>query len=631
MVLKIDNHPGSTALSSRILAEGLDLGEGHWSMDDGDFIWSEGRGDRNVLVRAETNGGPARDFVADQDVRAELNYGGGDYAVGRRVVFFIGGGRLWRQSLDGGPARPLTPSFGKAAAPALSREGRWIVYIHRDEDDVDRVAAVDAEGRYWPVVLSQADDFCASPAVSPDGQRLAWIAWNHPDQPWISSKLCLATLAEGPDGLPRVANVKAVAGGRGVSVCQPEFTPDGKSLLFVADDEGWGRLGALDLLTGWRRWLTTDAAEYGLPGWRQGQRRYAACADNRFVVAARGDRGFDRLVQVRLIDGHVQAIADLAAFTKISQITAAPRGARIAFVGSGPATPPRLVVYDFYTRQARVLARSERTDLDLSALAPCEAMKWETAGGETAHGLYYPPAGAGPASGRPPLVVLVHGGPTAQERAGWCPEAQFFATRGFAVLQVNYRGSTGYGRDYMTRLHLNWGRCDVEDVVSGARRLAEGGRVDFQRMAVLGASAGGFTVLAVMARHPEVFAAGVVIYGVCDLLDLAPKMPKFESRYLEWLLGPLPKASQIYRERSPLYHADAIRRPLAIFQGSADEVVPQAQAEAIVAALRHNGTPHIYHVYDGEGHGWRRNDTIEHYYSSVEDFLNRYVAQNGKE
>ena len=220
---------------------------------------------------------------------------------------------------------------------------------------------------------------------------------------------------------------------------------------------------------------------------------------------------------------------------------------------------------------------------------------------------------------------MIHGGPTSQARAGWNPQAQFFATRGYAVLLVNYRGSTGYGRDYMLKLRGNWGVCDVEDATSGVRHLADAGRIDPERTVIMGGSAGGFTVLQVMTQMPEAFTAGICLYGVANQFHLAAETHKFEAHYLDSLLGPLPEASRIYRERSPLYYADRIKRPLAIFQGEIDRVVPRQQSDLIVEALKRNGTPHVYHVYEGEGHGWRKRETIEHFYRAVEAFLREYV------
>jgi dipeptidyl aminopeptidase/acylaminoacyl peptidase len=286
-----------------------------------------------------------------------------------------------------------------------------------------------------------------------------------------------------------------------------------------------------------------------------------------------------------------------------------------------------VVVYDPGDDSVAVLARSASESVPATALSQPEPLSWATAGEETAHGIFYPPASERfEGAGAPPVVVLVHGGPTSQAKAKWDPAAQFLATRGYAVLQLNYRGSTGFGRDYMLRLRGNWGVCDVEDAVSAVRYLGDTGRVDSTKAVIMGGSAGGFTVLQAMIDAPDTFAAGVCMYGVANQFHLARETHKFEARYLDQLLGPLPDAASVYRARSPEYHADRIRKPLAVFQGEIDRVVPKAQSDAIVGALGRSGTPHVYHVYEGEGHGWRKSETVRHFWSAVDEFLQTHVV-----
>ena len=255
-----------------------------------------------------------------------------------------------------------------------------------------------------------------------------------------------------------------------------------------------------------------------------------------------------------------------------------------------------------------------------------QALTWRGVDEEEVHGLYYAPHSERYCGeGSPPLIVTVHGGPTSQVCAAYDARAQFFATRGIAVLDVNYRGSTGYGRNYMQRLYGNWGICDVEDALSGAEHLADRGLADRERLVIMGGSAGGFTVLQALVDHPGFFRAGICLYGVANQFSLAMETHKFEARYLDMLLGPLPAAADIYRQRSPVFHADKLVDPIAIFQGDVDKVVPRNQSDAIVESLRARNVPHEYHVYEGEGHGWRRPDTIEAFYTSVLGFLQQYV------
>jgi dipeptidyl aminopeptidase/acylaminoacyl peptidase len=608
------------------LAEGKRLDGVCWDSDGRTLVWLEGRSGKGVLV-AQTDDDAPRDLTAELNVRDEVGYVGGDFTVHGGYVYFVvrKTGRIFRQPLAGGEAQPITPEFGQASSPAVSPDGQWVAYVHHDEGE-DRLAVVDAAGSRWPQILAAGHDFYMQPRWSPDGRHMAWIAWDHPNMPWDGARLYLAVVEYPARGVPTLGEPQLAAGGDEVAVFQPEFTHDGKHVLFVADNSGWGRLTSREISGGSQRSLTPDGLEYGAPAWIQDLRTYAVSGDGRTVLAVGNDHGFQQLRRIDLTSGDSSIVAELGEYSEISSLAAAPRGDKLALIASNPTQPPRVIVHDFSQGRTRTVARSAAENVPRESLARCEAISWTTAEGETAHGLFYAPAGkSSPSDGKPPLIVLIHGGPTSQVKAGWRADAQFFATRGYAVLYVNYRGSTGYGRQYMLRLRGNWGVCDVEDAVSGAKYLADAGRVDGERMVIMGGSAGGFTVLQTMVVQPDAFAAGVSLYGVANQFGLAADTHKFESRYTDSLLGPLPEAAALYRERSPVFHAAKIRRPLAVFQGSVDTVVPQNQSDEIVAALKRNGTPHVYHIYEGEGHGWRQRETIEHFYNAVDGFLRQHV------
>jgi dipeptidyl aminopeptidase/acylaminoacyl peptidase len=622
-------------ISPASLAEGKRLDAVAWDSDGRTLVWLEGRSGRGVLVAervaAEVADDAPRDLTAELSVRAEVGYGGGDFTAGAGHVYFVvhRTGRLFRQPIAGGEARPITPAFGQAAAPAVSPDGRFVAYVHHDGRD-DRIAVVDAEGHEWPRMFASGDDFYMQPRWSPDGHRFCWISWNHPNMPWDGTRLWLADVTL-DNGWPRLSGARVVAGGDDVAILQPEFTPDGRQLLYISDESGWGRLASRELspdggLADETRWLTEEGVELGSPAWVQDLRTYAVLSDSHTVVAAAGQHGFHQLRRIDLRSGDSHPIIELGDYHDVAAVAASPTGLRVAVIGSGPKISPRVVVHDLVTHHGRIVARSAGETHRDTALADCEPITWRTAGDEEAHGLLYRPASAEyRGAGLPPLVVLIHGGPTSQVRAGWRADAQFFATRGYAVLYVNYRGSTGYGRPYMLKLRGNWGTCDVEDAISGMRHLVDSGQVDGRRTVIMGGSAGGFTVLQTLVNEPEAFTAGISLYGVANQFGLASDTHKFESRYLDTMLGPLPEASAVYHARSPVFHAAKIRRPLAVFQGSIDQVVPQDQSDSIVEALRASGTPHVYHVYEGEGHGWRKRETIEHFYCAVDDFLRRHV------
>ena len=613
-------------IAAKSLAGDVRLEGCQWDSDGKTLVWLEGRSGHGTLV-AQTGDDAPRDLTRDLSVRAEVSYGGGDFTVHAGVVYFVvqKTGRIFRQSIAGGKARPITPAFGHAASPRVSPDGRWVLYVHT-EDDVDRLAIVDVEGSEWPAILASGDDFYMQPVWRPDSRQIAWVAWDHPNMPWDGTRLCTADLEIPLSGLPRAGLPRSIAGGTDIAIFQPEYLPGGERIAYVSDETGWGRLALHDLNTGDKRWLSPAGVEHAAPAWQQGQQMYALSHDGRQITAARHEGGFRSVVRIDIATGQATPVVSLGKYSDVTQIAAAPDRDEFVIAASAATQPARIVRHNPATGATRIVARSSGEIVPVDELVPCESIHWTSPGGETVHGLlYYPQSKSVAGIGKPPLIVQIHGGPTSQVNAGWRAEAQYFATRGYAVLMVNYRGSTGYGRPYMLKLRGNWGVCDVEDAISGMQHLASAGRIDPNKTVIMGGSAGGFTVLETMCKHPTAFTAGICLYGVANQFHLARETHKFESRYLDTILGPLPQAADLYRERSPEFHAHKICRPLAIFQGEIDRVVPKAQSDVIAAALKKSGVPHVYHVYDGEGHGWRKRETIEHYYRAVEDFLQQYV------
>ncbi len=613
-------------LTPAVVAAGRRLDGVAFDSDGPSLVWLEGRSGQGVLVVDDGSGDAPRDLTSQHSVRAEVGYGGGDFTVHGKAAYFVvhKTRRLFRVPLCGGTPRPITPACGDAASPCVSNDGRFVAYVHTDED-IDRIAVVDTDGVHWPSILASGHDFYMQPRLSPDGQRLAYIAWDHPNMPWDGTTLYVADLdTSGP--LPTAGEPRVVAGGDEIAVFQPEFSADGSQLFFVSDESGWGRLGRCDLETDSTDWLTPDETEFGTPAWAQDMRTYAVCGDGKSLVAVASRRGFQSVVKIDLDTGVQAAVEPLANLSDISTIVAEKNGSRIAVIGSSAVQTPRVISCDIKQHTSRIVARSTGEMLAAENLSSPEAISWESAGGEIAHGLFFPPSSTTfQGTGLPPVIAMIHGGPTSQSRAGWKADVQYFATRGWAVLQVNYRGSTGYGRDYMLKLRGNWGICDVEDTISGVRHLVDSGQVDPARKVIMGGSAGGFTVLQVMVHHPDEFTAGVNLYGVANQFHLASDTHKFESRYTDTMIGPLPETAAVYHERSPGFHAEKIRRPIAVFQGDIDRVVPRQQSDDVVAALKKTGTPHVYHLYEGEGHGWRMQETIDHFYRAVEKFLDQHV------
>ena len=583
------------------LSTSLRLSEPCWDTDGKSLGWIEGRSDRGVLVVQRAGDAP-RDLTADASVRAFVGYGGGDFTLAEGVAYFVAqkDQRIYRQPLKGGAARPITPEFGASCSPTVSPDGRYVAYVHTYEG-IDCIAMVDGAGESWPSRLETGRDFYMQPTWSPDGKYLAWVEWDFPNMPWDGSELRVARLQLDSGARPSIKMSSVVAGGNEVSIFQPAFGRDG-SLWFVSDESGVGQIYRSETPGATAEMVTDGTGEYSRPAWAHGQRTFGPVPGGG-AVAVRSEGGFERLIS---IGRRGLGQGPLDDYSAIANPTVSPDGSEVAFVGTSGTVPPRVVVSRIDDESVKVIRYSDSEAIAEGALARPRNVSWESFDGELAHGIYYPPAGGiSSEMGPPPLVVIVHGGPTSQTVASFSAQAQFLATRGYGVLLPNYRGSTGYGRDYMLKLRGNWGIYDIEDSKSGASHLVSSGEVDGSRLVIMGGSAGGFTCLQSLVLHPGFYCAGVCLFGVSNMFTLASDTHKFEARYLDQLLGPLPDASDVYRERSPIFHADKIVDPLAVFHGDIDRVVPHAQSDSIVASLRARGVPHAYHVYPGEGHGWQ--------------------------
>ena len=449
--------------------------------------------------------------------------------------------------------------------------------------------------------LAEGADFYASARVSPEGRRLAWLSWNHPDMPWQGTELWLAAFAD--DG--SLTHSRRVAGGPGESLCQPVWAPDGK-LHVVSDRSGfWNlyRLEAEGLVP-----VLPMAAEFGLPQWVFAQSSYGFTGPHEIVATCR-ENAISRLLRIDLRTGTATDIA--TPFEDIGELRA---GLGFVVVEAGAPTLSTCIARIALDDGAMtVLARSADAVPDAGLLSVPRAISFPSAGGRTAHAFHYAPRNDGyrpPDGERPPLIVIGHGGPTAMATNALKLSTQFWTSRGFAVLDVNYGGSTGFGRAYRELLSGQWGIVDVEDCIAGARHLVAQGLVDERRLAIRGGSAGGYTTLAALAFH-DVFKAGASYYGVGDLRALDADTHKFESRYTTDLLGLVAERERLYAERSPIHAADRLSCPVIFFQGLDDKVVPPAQAETMVDALRAQGIPVAYLAFEGEGHGFRRKETVQ--------------------
>jgi len=612
----------SSPFSPQLMASGDSFKSVQWDDETGALVWLE-----NGILRAQMGVDAPHNLTDDKMSvrgRAGAGYGGGEFTVVGGVAYFGGnGGRLYRRALTGGRSRPITPGFGGLCSPDASGDGQWVAFIHTYEDQ-DIIAVVDTEGKQWPRKLISGADFYMQPQWHPKGSYLAYIAWDHPQMPWDGTELHLAKLDYAHDRSPHIQEDNVIAGNTETAIFQPEFSPDGRFLAYISDETGFGQLYVYDLERQTHTQLTTVEAEHGTPAWVQGISVYGWSSDSKRLFFLRIKNAISTVHEFHLETATERQISQLHHYTGIERLVVS-KDDQLALIASSSKQPTRLITYHLDAGQ-RVYARSDMESLSADDMAEGHPISWNGVDGETVHGLYYAPTNSRfEDTGAPPLVILVHGGPTSHRLAGFDKDVNFFTTRGLAVLNLNHRGSTTYGRDYMTRLYGDWGIVDVDDAVSGAKHLAAHAKADLNKVVISGGSAGGFTVLQALIRYPGVFKAGVCKYGVADQFLMAQETHKFEARYNDYLLGPLPEAADLYRERSPAFHADKIVDPIIIFQGSDDEVVPQNQSDAIVSVLRSSGVPHEYHVYEGEGHGFRKPETIADYYTKVMKFLTKYV------
>jgi dipeptidyl aminopeptidase/acylaminoacyl peptidase len=603
----------SSPIRPESLALQLRLNDVQWDSGGRNLVWAEERGEKGVLV-GKAEGGAPRDLSGDISVHGGLFYGGGEFTVHDGLaVFAAGDGRLYRRPLDYGQPQPITPGFGKSASPAISPDGRWVLYVH-SVDGQDSLAIAPTDGGAWPAQVARGADFYMQPCWSPNGSMVAWVEYDQPNMPWDGGRLMLAGLDGDP---PRAERVIHVDGGEDTPVFQPAFSPDGRWLSYIIGDGELDRLALYHLADGATH--TLAGAVLLPPAWVQGKRVYGWSRDGKRIYFIRNDAGFFTLWGAEVSNGKIQQLAT-APYTWLDQLSVSTGGERLAFLASAPGIPTRIAVWE--GGQLHTERYSDPETVDPLELSTPQAIDWQAPDGAMVHGLYYPPASARFYSeGLPPAVVYVHGGPTSQFTSRYSPEAVFFTTRGYAFLAVNYRGSTGYGRSYRLALREQWGNLDVMDTVAGAGALVERGLADPKRLVVMGGSAGGFTALNCLIRHPGLFKAGVEYYGVSSLMGLSLDTHKFEEHINDRLVGVLPGAAQRYHDWSPVYFADRIQDALAIFQGSEDRVVPPEQSEAIARNLRERGVPHLYKVYTGEGHGWRKPETIADFYRQIERFL----------
>lgn len=600
----------SPITSELIVSKAVGLGQIH--LDEGSIYWVETRPSedgRSVIVQRSAEGELLDRTPPEFNVRTRVHeYGGGAYSVKNGILYFanFADQRLYGQAPDTDPTAITMEDGMRYADGVVDSAFERLLCVREDHTGgglhpVNTLVGIPLRDRGRAQILCSGNDFYSSPRLSPDGSRLAWLTWNHPRMPWDGTELWVAEFAT--DG--SLAQLQLIAGNATESIFQPEWSPDG-ILYFVSDRSGWWNLYRWTGAEVEALWL--KEAEFGKPQWVFGMSTYAFESAER-IVCSYSTGGFWQLAVVNTRSRETRPL-DLP-FTDISSVRAA-RG-HLVFCGASPAQAPAIVDYEFDNERLTVLRESAPSQVGSGYLATPLPVDFPTRDGGMAHGFFYPPASCDfvASSGeRPPLLVMSHGGPTAAATNRLKLETQFWTSRGFAVLDVNYGGSTGYGRAYRLRLQGEWGVVDVDDCVSGALFMAQSGKVDGDRLAIRGSSAGGYTTLCALT-FKTAFRAGASYYGVSDLETLAQDTHKFESHYMDSLIGAYPQRRDLYQARSPIHAAEQLSCPVIFFQGLEDRVVPPAQAEIMVGVLRAKKLPVAYVSFPDEQHGFRKADSIK--------------------
>ena len=573
--------------------------------------WVEMRpteGGRYVVASRSADGSIVDAIPAPFSARTRVHeYGGGAYVVDGEALYFSNweDQRLYRQD-PGTDPRAITPAMDVRYADGIIDHDRArMICVGEDHrgggEPVNALMSVSLPDGGEPTVLVSGNDFYASPRLSPDGAHLAWLTWNHPNMPWNGTQLWIGKIRQ--DG--SVTDASCVAGTTEESIFQPQWSPDG-TLYFVSDRTNWWNLYRA---RGGRVEQVLDMpADFGRPQWVFRMSTYDFASPDQ-IICTYTNNGVWHLASLNTQTGELSTFD--VPYTEISYVQA--NEDRAVFCGGSPTEPRSIVQLDLETAEIEVLRRSTDVPVEERYLSRPRPLEFSTEDGVTAYGFHYPPRNPDfrpPEGDQPPLLVISHGGPTSATTSTLSLAIQYWTTRGIAVLDVNYRGSSGYGRAYRQRLEAQWGIADVEDCVNGARYLVDQSRADGDRLIIRGGSAGGYTTLRALTSE-DVFSAGASYYGVSDLEALTEDTHKFESHYLDRLVGPYPERRDVYRERSPLHHADGISCPVIFLQGAEDKVVPPEQAEMMVEALREKGLPVAYVLFEGEQHGFRRADTIE--------------------
>jgi dipeptidyl aminopeptidase/acylaminoacyl peptidase len=607
----------NSTLSPNLIAHKLKFSDVQYNADG--LLWLEGRPTGTVLVCRSKNNDYI-DIANQYHPSGGMAYGGGDFTTRNGLIVFVTKDGLFQTSIHNQVHQILKTDNGSLSSPIISPDGRFVLYLHSDGKD-DSIRSLNLTTPDDSECLVSSANFYMQPVWHPQENMVAWVEWNVPNMPWNGTVIKTGQFDKNTGN---ISSIQTIAGGITTPVFQPEFSPDSKYLSFLQGAGDRDELIVINLHTGVRSVLLKDKILI-TPAWSMGQRVYGWSPNSGTIFCIYQEMGNFGVIELDLENSTLNEL-DLSPYTTLSQITVSPVDMSFACIASSPEIPTRII--EWKNEEIRVVQSSLEFDISSQEISSPQPVEWKTITGEPVHGFYFAPQNSKFTSdGLPPAVIHVHGGPTSQVDTSFSFDTNFFTNRGYAVLVVNYRGSTGFGRNYQKALDQHWGEFDVDDTVSAAKFLVESGLANPNQLVIKGSSAGGYTLLNVLIRYPDLFQAAICSFPVANLMTIISETFKFEAHYYDSLIGPYPEEKAKYINWSPINHIDSIRTPIILFHGDSDPVVPSSQSNEIVDALHINHVPHRYQLFQGEGHGWKKAETLETYYNMIEQFLLDNIIQ----
>jgi len=565
------------------------------------------------------NGGEAKIISSTFNVRGSVGYGGGGFhAVNDKLVFCEKSGSIYSVDLDNnGIITEILPPFLRTCTPRLSPDGKWVMFVY-EKNDINGLGITSTNGSGWPRQLVLGADFYMHPTWHPNGEMVAWAEWHHPNMPWEASRIKIGQVG----GMQlRLFEEKYIDGKSCSAANQPIFSPDGKWLSYIKQEGNWDSLILYNLKTKEKvTAITGDSFHLRMPDWIHGLHSYQWTADSHSITFIKYRHGTAHLAKLDIQSGRITPV-DVKPYVWLSQVDISTKNNNIIFIGSSTETPDEIVQFD----GSEVSEYFEGCKKKGKQGTMLQEVTFSNRDGQTGYAWYYSPTNQSDAECPPPCIIKLHSGPTSLKHAGYTPEAEYFTSRGYAIAYLNYRGSVSFGYEYQHALHLKWGEVEVEDTLDLINTLSKQKLINRNHLAVMGSSAGGFSVLHLLIKHPGLFKAAICSYAVSDLVDDAENTHKFEKYYHRFLTGEYPAEKDKFVQRSPITHIDKITDPIALFHGSKDPVVSAEQSQKIFDLLREKGVPCSLKIYEGEGHGFRSLENIEDYFQSVIAFLEKHI------